>query len=125
MRGLRTQKHRPVLRRVRAPVLQVGDDPLPDIDRQRQPINPVAFAAHGDLAAAPVDVVQAQRGDLTDPQAQAQQHRQDRQIPAAGRGALVATGQQRPHLLVVQRHGQAGQRPPGRRGHRRGQATGR
>jgi hypothetical protein len=37
-------------------MLQVRDDGLANIRWQRQTFAPVAFAAHNDLSAAPVDV---------------------------------------------------------------------
>jgi hypothetical protein len=91
--GLRADEHRPVLRRPGAPGLQVGDDPFPDIGRQRQPIMPVPFAPHRDLTTPPVDVVHHQCGHLTGAQPQPHQHGEDRQVPATGRGPLIAAGQ--------------------------------
>ena len=42
----------------RRPALQIADDRLADIDRQRQPLVPAALAADDELAGAPVDVVE-------------------------------------------------------------------
>ena len=39
-------------------MLQVGDDRLTGLDRQRQPIATAALAGDDEFAAAPVDVVQ-------------------------------------------------------------------
>ena len=79
---------------------------------------PVPFAPHRDLAEPPVDVVQPQRGHLAGAQPEPGQQGQDGQVPPPGPGRGIAGGQQRGHLITVQRLGQAGLRPPGRRGHR-------
>ncbi len=47
---------------------QVLDDGPADIVWQWQPVEPVALASHGNLAAAPVDIVEAQRRHLPGPQ---------------------------------------------------------
>ena len=79
---------------------------------------PIALAHHDDLAAAPVDVLQAQRGHLTRAQPQPGQQRQDRQVTPPDRGSGVARGQQHPGLLGRQVLRQPGQFPVGGSGHR-------
>jgi hypothetical protein len=44
---------------------QPGGDRGAHVGRQRQLLGPVAFAHDGELAVAPVDVVQSEPGDLT------------------------------------------------------------
>ena len=51
-------------------------------------------AQHRDSAAAPVDVVQAEAGDLAGAQPQPGQQQHDRVVPPPGRGAPVTAGQQ-------------------------------
>ena len=49
----------PAIQRIRrSPPLQIVDDRLPDITRQRQPIRATALPGDDEFAAAPIDVVQ-------------------------------------------------------------------
>ena len=43
---------------LRPAVLEIGDQRLAHIDRQRQPLHAVPLAANEDLAGPPVDVIQ-------------------------------------------------------------------
>jgi hypothetical protein len=64
------------------PVLQVRDDRVADVGRQWEQFPAAVFrAGHGDLALAPVDVLQHKPCDLSRAQAQPGQHGQDRQVP--------------------------------------------
>ena len=105
-------------------VAQISDDRRADVGGQRQPVAAAALAADRDLAAPPVDVVQAEPGDLPGPQAHPGQHQQDRPVPAPGRGGRVAGVQHRLDLPGLQRPGQPGERVPGRRRHRARQRDG-
>jgi hypothetical protein len=117
-------EHRPVQRPGRAPVAQVGDDRRADVRRQRQPVPAPSFAADRDLAATPVDVVQAEPGDLAGPQSHPGQQQEHGPVPAPGRGGRVAGSQHRLDLPGFQCPGQPGQRMPGRRRHRARQRDG-
>ena len=68
MRRLDPGEHAAVQRRGWPAVLQPLRDRLARVSWQRQPVTAVSLAADGDLAAPPVDVVQAQSGDLACPQ---------------------------------------------------------
>jgi hypothetical protein len=68
-----------------APLPQVGGKHLPDVDRQRHLLQPVALAAHGKGPHPPVDVIEAQVSDLP--------------------GAQPQPPHQRKHRLVAQPHG--------------------
>jgi hypothetical protein len=55
-RRAHSQEHPPEL--ARAATLQIRDQRLADIDRQRQPVVPVALPAHEDLARPPVEILE-------------------------------------------------------------------
>ena len=76
------QEQRPALA-ARA-TAKVGHDRLADIDRQRQHVVTAALAANEQLAATPVEVIEAQRGDLPGAQPEPRQQQQDR-VSHAGR----------------------------------------
>jgi hypothetical protein len=78
--------------------------------RQRDPIR--------DLTSPPVDVIQSQRRHLAGAQPEPGQQGEDGQVPPPGPGERIAGGQQRGHLISVQRPRHPGLGPPGRRGHR-------
>ena len=102
-------------------VLQIRHDGAPRVPGQRKPLVPGALARDDDLATPPVNVIQPQGGDPTDPQAQAGQQRQDGQVAPSRRSGLVARREHGRDLPPGQRLGQPGQPPrPGRR-HRVGQ----
>ena len=82
----------------RPAVLQVGRDSLARVGRQRKLVAAVALASDGDLPEPPVDIVQAQPGDLASPQSHPREQRQHRQITAAIRGPAVTRRQQGLHL---------------------------
>ena len=67
-RSLDANEHRTSLRAGRSAVSQIRDDRLADIGGQPQPLS-AALAAHDDLAATPVDVLQrqARTSDARDP----------------------------------------------------------
>jgi hypothetical protein len=117
-------EHRAVQRAGRAPVAQVSDDRRADVCGQRQPVTAPALAADRDLAAPPVDVVQAEPGGFAGSQAHPGQQQQDRPVPAPGGGGRVAGVQHRLDLPGLQRPGQPGQRVTGRRRHRARQRGG-
>jgi len=59
VRGADAHDQRPVKSGRRPPVLQIGDDRLADIVRQRQPLGPSTLASDPKLAGAPVDILDA------------------------------------------------------------------
>jgi hypothetical protein len=77
---------------------------------------PVALAVDLDLAGAPVEIVEGERGHLPGAQPQACQQQQDGEVPPAMAGAPVAATQQARHL--------PGLYPPGARAGRRGATRG-
>ena len=74
MRGLDPDEHLPVDGPGRAGVAQVAGDRLADICGQRQPVTAGALADDSDLPGPPVEIVQAQGGDLAGAQPQPHQH---------------------------------------------------
>jgi hypothetical protein len=70
-------------RAVRAAPSQVGDDRLTDVAWQRKTLHANALAANRYLARPPVDVLQAQAGDLPGPQPEAKQDKQNGVVPPA------------------------------------------
>ena len=86
------QEHRPAL--APRPTAKIGHDRLADIDRQRQLVIAAALAAHEQQPAAPVDVIEPDRGDLAGAQPQPRQQQQDRVVAPADQPAPIATGQQ-------------------------------
>ena len=103
-------------------ILQPAGDRLAGVLRQRQPVLPAGLAVHGELPGPPVDVAQAQRGDLAGAQPEPRQDGQDREVPAPGRASAIAAAEQPPDICGADRPGQPGQRPAGDRRHRRQQA---
>jgi hypothetical protein len=72
---------------------QIDHDGLADVDRERQPVVPGAFAVHHDFARCPVDVIQGQGGDLAGTQSESCQQGQDREVPPAN-GVVPVAGVQ-------------------------------
>jgi hypothetical protein len=66
-----------------------------DVDRERHPVVPRSLAAHDQFAAAPVGVIERQRGDLAAAQAKPRQQRQNREIPPPRRRLAIAAGRRR------------------------------
>ena len=116
------QEHRPEL--ARAATLQIPDQRLADIDRQRQPVQTVALPANDQLTTPPVEILELHRGNLPGAQPEPHQQQQDRVIPPSDRPPPVAAGQQAAHdpRLDPARQGpipqirHAGNRPHQRRG---------
>ena len=118
MRGPRAEEHLPTRGHGGPGPVQVGHESLADVDRQREALVPIALPHHGDLAAAPVDVLQPQRGHLTGAEPQPGQQRQDRPVTLSDRGSGVAGAQQHRGLFGRQVLRQPGQFPVGGGGHR-------
>ena len=81
---------------------QVRDQRLADVGRQRQPVLTASLSTDDDLAAAPVNVVQLQRGHLDRAQAEPGQQHQDRVVANADR-PLAGSVVQQP-LGIAWRH---------------------
>ncbi len=90
---------------------QVAGDRLAHVAGQGQALLGVALAAHHDFPGPPVDVVEAQRGDLGGPQPEAGQQYQDGVITLARRPAAVTARQQRRDLPGRQAPRQPGAAP--------------
>jgi hypothetical protein len=73
------------------------------------------LAVHHDLAGAPIDVVQRQRGDFSDAHAEPAEEQEHGEIAATEHGRLVARVQQTPHLIGLESFRQRRQ-SPARRG---------
>jgi len=58
---------------------------------------PASLATNQNLAAAPVDILQAHRSDLTAPQAQPHEQQQDRVIATTHASVPIATAEQPAH----------------------------
>ena len=69
----RLQEHVRSPRR-RAAVAEIVDQRLANINRERQPLVPILFAANNQLAGTPVDVCEFELGDLARTQAEAREH---------------------------------------------------
>jgi len=85
---------------------------------------PVALAVDLDLAAAPVEIVEGERGHLPGAQPQACQQQQDGEVPPAMACAPVAASQQARHLPGLGPAGQRSWPPRGNPWHRRGKRNG-
>lgn len=85
------------------PVQRDGPDPQPvrqcltHVDGDRQGVL-TALAGHPHAGVRPVDVVQAQRGDLPGTQPQSNQDRDQRPVPGTDHRPRITGGQQRRHL---------------------------
>ena len=96
-----SQEHLTVHSALRAAPAQVGDDRLADVVRQREAVLVAALAPDHDLAGSPVDVLQAQAGDLAGPQSEAEQGEQDGVVPPAlGSPSVTRTKQGTGGLLI-------------------------
>jgi hypothetical protein len=71
-------------------VTQIVDQRRTYIFRQRQSLQSLTFAAHNDLAAFPVGVVQGHSEHFATAQTESSQEQQDRIITLAGRRAATA-----------------------------------
>jgi hypothetical protein len=117
VRRLDPDEHAAVQGRGRPAPPQPVRDCLACVGGQREAVATVSLTGDGDLAAPPVDVVQAQPGDLARAQPKPRQQRHHRQITASACGPQVTGGQQGPHLRRLQRPRKP--RPPvGHRGNR-------
>jgi len=121
MRRLDPHEHRPATGARRTTTLQVRSDRGTGIRGQWETFETICFATHDDLTGSPIDVVKRQSGDLTRPQAETDQHGQDREVATAVLRAAVAGRQKAPDLVGTQSLGQAGQLPAGDRRHCKGE----
>ena len=117
MRRLRPDEHRAVFGAVGSTVAQVVHDPFSHVPREREAGDTV-FPDH-QLTPPPVDIVEAEAGDLTGAQTQPGEQGEDRYIlrPVATVWRS-ARAEQRGHLTLRQRLRQTGERPAWRGGDR-------
>jgi hypothetical protein len=109
---------------LRAGLGEIGDQRLTDVDRQRESVDPAGLAADGDLADAPVHVVQFQSGDLNRPQPQPSEEQHYRQVTGTDRRRLVAAVKQGLDRVLWQPRRDSGVVPACDRRHRRCQRNG-
>jgi hypothetical protein len=102
MRRLDPYEYRPPVGRCRTAAKQIRSDRLTDVPGQWQTFVTICFAMHHDLAGSPIDVVERKLGDFGRPQAETDQHGQDREVAAAIQGAVVAGCQKAPDLIGIQ-----------------------
>ena len=90
---------------------QIVDQSRAHIFRQRQSFQSLTFAAHDDLAALPVQVVQGHGQHFAAAQTESSQEQQDRVVTLAGRSAAIAAAKQSLDLFGRERLGQVRQSP--------------
>ena len=106
MRSLDPDEYRPAPGARRTAAVQVSSYRFTDVPGQWETFVTVGFTVHHDLAGSPIDVVQCKVGDFGRPQAETDQHGQDREVAAAIRGAAVAGFHKAPDLVGIQSLGQ-------------------
>jgi hypothetical protein len=82
-------------RRFAPPLLQIGGDRLPDVDRQRERVEAAALSMDEDLAGPPVDVGHLQADDLDAPQPETDEDREHGEVTRPDEGGPVAARQER------------------------------
>jgi hypothetical protein len=123
MRSLDPYEYRPPMGSCRTPAVQVSSDRFTDIPRQGEAFSTIGFTSDDDLASTPIDIVDRKLGDFGRPQAETDQHGQDRKVAAAVLSAAVAGRQQAPDVVRLQSLGQSNQSPTGDRRHGRGKRS--
>ena len=98
--------------------VQVRSHRFTDVRGQWQTFGTVRFTTHEDFAGSPIDIVEHKLSDFARPQAEPDQHGQDREIAAAVVSVAIAGCQKAVDLVRIQALGQPGQSPPGDRWHR-------
>jgi hypothetical protein len=81
--------------------LQPGGDRLAHVVGQREPIELRSFAEDHKLAGAPVDVLEAECGDLSGAKAEARQHHEHGEVAPSVGGAPIAALEQGFHRVGV------------------------
>ena len=117
MRRLDPYEHRPAMGARRTAAMQVRSERFTDVSGQRETFGTIRFAMHDDLTGSPIDIIERKRGNFASPQAETDQHGQDREVAAAVPSAAVAGRQKTPNLVRIQSPGQSGQSPGGDRWH--------
>jgi len=102
VRRTATDEDRPTVARWPA-APNIGNERVADVRRERHPIATASFAVDHDLAASPVNVIEAESGDLSGPQPETDQQQQDSVVAAADGRATVAATEQLVHLLGLDR----------------------
>jgi hypothetical protein len=102
---------------------QVGGHRLADIVRQREAALVASLSADRDLAGPPVDVLQAEVGNLAGPQAESEQGEQDCVVPPSLCSPSVARSKEASGSLLIDPHRQRRAAPPGDRKDRRRQVV--
>jgi len=85
--------------RAGTPALKIADNRFSDVGRQGHLCPVPTFAAEGDAAGLPVDVIEGQPYDLIGTEAQPGEQQQDGVIPHAGGTVLIALGQHLANLV--------------------------
>ena len=101
-----SQEHLTMHGAVLAPSSQVGGDRLTDVVWQRELVFVTALAVNHDLAGPPVNVIEAEVGDLASPQPETEQDEQDGVVPPTLGPSSVARTKQGSSSLPVDPHRQ-------------------
>ena len=120
MRSLDPYEYRSAMSARRPTAMQVRSDRFTDVRGQRETFGTICFTTHNDLAGSPIDIVERKLGDFGRPQAETDQHGQDREVAAAVLSVAVTGRLKAPDLVRIQSLGQSSQSPTGDRWHGRG-----
>ena len=88
----------------RSPSFQVGDNRATDVGGKREAIESPALACHGELADAPVEVVEPETRHLARPKPESQEDRQHGVVTASDVSAEVAGVEQCSGIGVTDPH---------------------
>jgi hypothetical protein len=102
MRSLGPYEYRPAMGARWTAAMQVRSHRFTDVRGQRQTFGTVRFTTHDDFAGSPIDIVEYKLGDFARPQAEPDQHGQDREVAAAVLGVAVAGCQKASDLVRIQ-----------------------
>lgn len=118
-----SHKYCPALGGPGTAVAQIGRHRFADIGRQGKVFDAASFAPYENLTGPPIQVVKLELGDFPRPQAETNQHGQDREVAAAVRRIAAAGRQQALNLVAIQSLWQPSQSPTGDRGHASGKRS--
>jgi hypothetical protein len=121
MRRLDPDEYRPAMGARRTAAVKVHSHRFTDVRGQWETFDTICFTTHNDLAGSPIDILERKLGDFGRPQAETDQHAQDREVAAAVPSAAVAGHQKALDLVRVQSLGQSRQSPTSHRWHCTGQ----
>ncbi|WP_245435226.1 hypothetical protein [Mesorhizobium sp. WSM3879] len=111
-----SHKYCPALGGPGTAVAQIGRHRFADIGRQGKVFDAASFAPYENLTGPPIQVVKLELGDFPRPQAETNQHSQDREVAAAVRRIAAAGRQQALNLVAIQSLGNPANRRPATEG---------